>query len=67
MRGNLSPVLIELLQSEKGRKKVYEALTTGHAEVRIGEEEYEITVVGHINGKQNEDFLEAKPKSAPTR
>ncbi len=67
MRGNLSPVLVKLLQDEKGRKIIYEALTTGHAEVKIDEEEYEIAVVGHINGKQNKDLLEAKSKSAPTR
>ncbi len=67
MRGNLSPVLVKLLQYERGREKIYEALATGHAEVIIDDEEYEIAVVGHINGKQNKDLLEAKSKSAPTR
>ena len=67
MRGNLSPDLIELLQSEEGRKSVYKALTTGHAEVTIGEDKYEITVLGHKNGIQSHNGMEATLKSEQTR
>ncbi len=54
MRGNISPVLVKLLQDQKGRQKIYQALTTGRAIVNLDEETFEIAVVGTTHESQSD-------------
>jgi len=48
MRGKLSADLIKILSVPEGREEIEKALKTGRTIVTIGNEQYELTVVGRM-------------------